>query len=590
MRYIKLNLLLLCALTLYACDRSMETSSPDGRLRLTPSENEMVLGIRGDDGSFRTLMTLDVKALSRGKVSRHKADYTMVSGKASRCTNAYTQTEYSLEDGRVLKLRVYNDGFCWSGLHDYKVDFSASKSNWLQRWTEAYEHFFPKDADYPEDARIAYPALFEYEDGIFALLSESDVNRTNAATSMYRGELPLSFELRPDGEQDGGWQTLIAGSLADIVESTLITDNSPQTAYEDLSWIEPGVASWVYWAYNHGSKEYEIVKKYIDFAAKLKLPYVLIDAEWDEMPLIEANQGKTVEDAIAYAVSLGVKPIIWYSSSIGWVNGAPGPKYRLNTPEDREKEFAWCENLGVKGVKIDFFSGDTNENLDFMIELLECAARHHLLVNFHGATTMRGWQRTYPNLISTEAVYGAEWYNNLPFLTNRAAAHNATLPFTRNVLGSMDYTPCAFSDSQHPHITTHAHELALTALFESGIQHLADRPESFLAQPQQVLDYLSALPAAWDETRYVSGYPGRSAVLARRSGSKWYIAGINGLDEAQTLDLGRVQSLLDKPSEITLYADSASENNPWTIASLPELPTSIACLPRGGFVITLNAQ
>ena len=141
------------------------------------------------------------------------------------------------------------------------------------------------------------------------------------------------------------------------------------------------------------------------------------------------------------------------------------------------------ENLGVKGVKIDFFSGDTNENLDFMIELLECAARHHLLVNFHGATTMRGWQRTYPNLISTEAVYGAEWYNNLPFLTNRAAAHNATLPFTRNVLGSMDYTPCAFSDSQHPHITTHAHELALTALFESGIQHLADRPESFLAQP-----------------------------------------------------------------------------------------------------------
>ena len=205
----------------------------------------------------------------------------------------------------------------------------------------------------------------------------------------------------------------------------------------------------------------------------------------------------------------------------------------------------------MKGVKIDFFSGDTNENLDFMIELLECAARHHLLVNFHGATTMRGWQRTYPNLISTEAVYGAEWYNNLPFLTNRAATHNATLPFTRNVLGSMDYTPCAFSDSQHPHITTHAHELALTALFESGIQHLADRPESFLAQPQQVLDYLSALPAAWDETRYVSGYPGRSAVLARRSGSKWYIAGINGLDEAQTLDLGRVQSLLDKPSEIT---------------------------------------
>ena len=588
MRTSKLNYLLLCALTICACTRSLEISSPDGRLKLTPSENEMVLSIRGTDGSFQTLMTLEARPVSRGKVSRHKTDYRMVSGKASHCTNAYTQTEYTLEDGAVLKLRIYNDGFCWSGCHDYRVDFSASKSNWLQRWTDAYESFFPKNAEYKEGSRLAYPALFEYEDGIFALLSESDVNRSNAATSMYRGQTPLGFELRPDGEQDGGWQTLIAGSLADIVESTLITDNSPKTDYEDQSWIEPGVASWVYWAYNHGSKEYDIVKKYIDFAAQLKLPYVLIDAEWDEMPLIEANQGKTVEDAIAYAVSLGVKPIIWYSSSIGWVNGAPGPKYRLNTPEDREKEFAWCESLGVKGVKIDFFSGDTNENLDFMIELLESAARHKLLVNFHGATTMRGWQRTYPNLISTEAVYGAEWYNNLPFLTRRAAAHNATLPFTRNVLGSMDYTPCAFSDSQHPHITTHAHELALTALFESGIQHLADRPESFLAQPQQVLDFLSTLPAAWDETRYVSGYPGQSAVLARRSGSKWYIAGINGLDEAQTLDLGRVQSLVNKPAEITLYADSGSETGPWTIASLPELPTSIACLPRGGFVITLN--
>ena len=110
MRSIKLNLLLLCALTLYACDRSMETSSPDGRLRLTPSENEMVLGIRGDDGSFRTLMTLDVKALSRGKVSRHKADYTMVSGKASRCTNAYTQTEYRFAVSPIQTFRFMRNG------------------------------------------------------------------------------------------------------------------------------------------------------------------------------------------------------------------------------------------------------------------------------------------------------------------------------------------------------------------------------------------------------------------------------------------------------------------------------------------------
>ena len=160
------------------------------------------------------------------------------------------------------------------------------------------------------------------------------------------------------------------------------------------------------------------------------------------------------------ARSQGIKPMIWYNSSVGWINGAPGPKFRLNKKEDREREFAWCEKIGVVGVKIDFFSGDNQMNMDYCLDLLESAAKYHLLVNFHGATIPRGWQRTYPNLLSTEAVYGAEWYNDVPTFTDKAACHNATLPFTRNIIGPMDYTPCAFSDSQHPHITTHAHELS----------------------------------------------------------------------------------------------------------------------------------
>ena len=133
-------------------------------------------------------------------------------------------------------------------------------------------------------------------------------------------------------------------------------------------------------------------------------------------------------------------------------------------------------------------------------------------------------------MLSTEGVYGAEWYNNVPTFTKKAARHNATLPFTRNVIGPMDYTPCTFSDSQHPHITSHGHELALTVLYESGLQHLADRPESYLSQPKEVQDFLSSLPAAWDETRLIAGYPGEYVIMARRSGKKWYLAGINGTD------------------------------------------------------------
>jgi hypothetical protein len=145
----------------------------------------------------------------------------------------------------------------------------------------------------------------------------------------------------------------------------------------------------------------------------------------------------------------------------------------------------------------------------------------------------------------------------------------------------MDYTPCAFSDSQHPHITTHAHELALTVLFESALQHLADRPESLLAQPQEVQRFFGMLPSVWDETRYVSGYPGESVVLARRRGDTWYVAGINGTNQERTfsMSLGFV-----KGKCITLFADG----EPWAISQPTKLPKQITCKPRGGFVIVIK--
>jgi hypothetical protein len=160
-------------------------------------------------------------------------------------------------------------------------------------------------------------------------------------------------------------------------------------------------------------------------------------------------------------------------------------------------------------------------------------------------------------------------------------------PFTRNVVGSMDYTPCAFTDSQHPHITTHAHELALTALFESGVQHLADRPESFLAQPQPVKDYLSSLPAAWDETLLLAGYPGESVVMARRSGKVWYIAGINGTDNATQVafSLKRLKSL---GSQVTVFEDSGKATSPWRISTPSKVPCKFNCSPRGGFLIVIK--
>lgn len=588
--------------------------SPDGHLLLKQegagyavySRGEAVVSIPevgiavGDGGAWTYSKQLKPKSI--------KESYRMLSGKKSVCTNAAREYAFLYHNaaGKELRLvfRLYNDGVAFryelSGLQNEKIrgeqtvyHIAEGTKRWMQKFDDSYENFFPLSVTgASSNHHWGYPALLQVQRDVWVLLTEAGIERRQSASSLKNDAEPDRYrvsmarnELELSGEWHSPWRVAIVGSLADVVASTLVTDVSAPCRLGDTSWIRPGVASWIYWAYNRGSKDFRIVKQYIDMAAALQLPYVLIDWEWDIM-----GNGGTIDDALEYAARRGVKVLLWYNSSTAWTtNGAGGPLFKLNAPDDREREFAMLEEKGVAGVKIDFFSGDTQPTMDYCIDLLECAARHRLLVNFHGATIPRGWQRTYPNLLTVEAVYGAEWYNNAPLLTNRAAAHNATLPFTRNVIGAMDYTPCTFSDSQHPHITTNAHELALTVLFESGLQHLADKPESYLAQPQEVQCFLSGLPAAWDETRLVTGYPGEEAVIARRKDDTWYVAGINGTDSEREI-ITELSFLGRGTWRLVSFFDGDDGQQPWLIADVPEasLPSSVRCRPRGGFVLKLR--
>ncbi|MBR0361930.1 MAG: glycoside hydrolase family 97 catalytic domain-containing protein [Paraprevotella sp.] len=588
-------------MTLLSC-ASQKVVSPNGKLTLVQTDSSYIVNYQGNPvlnikaQGFKGIMAENTKkdiALSRYV----KEDYKMISGKRSHCTNEANEYRVTLDKNTTLVWRLYNDGVAFryeltalkgdtipAEVTSYKI--SEGTTRWMHPWQQGYEEFFNKSTTGEHNGRSwCYPALIEPQKDIFVLISEAELDR-NQSGSILRNDqdvemfcvCPATNELQPADNWHTPWRVAIVGELGDLVESTLINDLSEPCRLTDTDWIEPGVVSWIYWAHNHGSNDYNIIKKYVDMAAELHLPYVLIDAEWDEM-----KDGKTIVDAVNYAKGKGVKPMIWYNSTTGWIGGAPGPKYRLNKPEDREKEFAWCKSIGVTGVKIDFFNGDGQNDIEYYHDLMESTARHHLLVNFHGATTTRGWQRTYPHMLTTEAVYGAEWYNNTHTFTNKAACHNATLPFTRNVIGPMDYTPCAFSDSQHPHITTHAHELALTVLYESGLQHLADRPESFLAQPKEVKEFLGNLVSAWDDTRFVSGYPGEYAVIARRTGNTWYVAGINGTDEAKTIPVN-LNRIVDQFSKAQLFLDG----NMWDIKTVTTLPTEVKCQPRGGFVIVIS--
>ena len=581
-----LSLLLLSGILFSGCELRVHpvyVYSPDMDICVIVSDSTMK--VRYKDQIVQ-IVELDLAKWSGWSVSNlQKFSYTMLSGKRSEHTDYYNELIYNGADGRDLIVRAYCDGVAFrivDGEEKISYRIPDGKKRWLQRLKTDYEGFYPESSS-AVNGRYGYPALVEYDEGVFGLITESGVGHGNTCSYLTCNaeDYTVTYTDSIDSNTHP-WRIIILGELSDIVESTLVTDVADDCKIEDTSWIKPGLSAWVYWAYNHGSKDYRKVREYISMAHSMGWPYTLIDWEWDEM----ANGG-TMEDALAYARRHGVKVNLWYNSGTSWVgNGAPGPQDRLRTKEAREREMSWLEQLGVTGIKVDFFLPDNREMVDYYLDILEDAARHHLLVDFHGCTIPRGWSRTWPNLMSMEAVYGAEWYNNNRRMTNAAAAHNATLPFTRNVIGPMDYTPCTFTDSQNPHITTDCHELALPILFESGLQHMADRPSSFLSLPSEIKSLLSTLPSAWDDTRLLAGYPGESAVIARRSGDKWYVAGINGTENEFTLtpDYSRIA---EEFTIATLITDKGNEpRKGFNIEH--DVPAAPLTLPaRGGFVAVL---
>ena len=582
--------LILCALAMAACIMCragyVAVESPDGRIAVGVSESGMSVSYCGQQVQQ---IDMQLAGLKQGKISkRNKVRYRMLSGKRLDCRNVSDDCTFSC-DGSMLELKVFNDGIAFrtiSGAPAVTFVVPDGTGRWAQALKTDYEGFYPYSRS-AQRGNTGYPLLLEYSDGVFGLITEAGVGHGQSGSHLEWTD--QGYKVTDTGAAVNAaatpWRVVILGSLADIVESTLVTDVSDPCRIDDTEWIRPGVSAWIYWAYNHSSKDFQKVKEYIDLAHAMHWPYNLIDWEWDEM----ANGGN-IDDALEYAARKGVKANLWYNSGTSWIGpGAPGPQDRLRTAEAREKEMTRLEKLGATGIKVDFFNPDGPEMIDYYLDILEDAARHHLLVDFHGCTVPRGWSRTWPNLMSMESVYGAEWYNNNRRMTNAAPAHNATLPFTRNVVGPMDYTPCTFTDSQNPHITTDCHELALPILFESGLQHMADRPESYLGLPSDVRELLGGLPSAWDDTKLLDGYPGQSAVIARLSGKVWYVAGINGTDDDLTLtpDFSRLKA--GRKAKVTLFQDKG--NVPgcgFDIVKDAATPASLTIPAHGGFVMLIK--
>jgi alpha-glucosidase len=263
------------------------------------------------------------------------------------------------------------------------------------------------------------------------------------------------------------------------------------------------------------------------------------------------------------------------------------PKNKLLTNESRIEEFTRLKAMGIKGVKIDFFAGDGQSVMQYYIDILEDAAKAGLMVNFHGATLPRGWHRTYPHLLTTEAVRGFEMVTFNQADADAQANHCAMLPFTRNAFDPMDFTPMNLYKipTRVKRKTTGTFELATSVLFTSGIQHFAESPEGMNHVPEYIQQFLRELPVRWDEVKFIEGFPGKYVVMARRAGKKWYIAGINGGADFKAIELDLVPFKKKLANIITEDADPMS----WfhtTISAASS--TRIVMKPSGGFVMVLE--
>lgn len=572
------------------------------------------LGLSRSDQDFSS----QLKFIKAGKPSFVSEQYTVIHGKRSSCSNVANEVVAEFENPGKAKMnliiRAYNDGVAFrygfpekegrfvikDELTSYSIPDSTKR--WLEKFNPANEGLYSMMKDGRQQKDWGYPALFNTPDNTcWYLIHEADVNRDYCGTKLtnyadqtkYKLTFPDKWNGREKGETQptinlpwkSPWRVIIVGSLADIVESTLVDDVSTPSVVTKTDWIKPGVASWNYWSDNHGTRSYKTVCAFADLAASMGWPYTLLDWEWDVM-----MDGGNLEDALKYIHSKGVKPLIWYNSGGDhtWVNATP--KDRMLTHQNRIEEFAKLKKLGVAGVKIDFFESEKQDMIKYYLDILDDAAQFEMMVYFHGCIVPRGWSRTYPHLMTYEGVRGAEWYNNGPELTYTAPEHNTILPFTRNVVGAMDYTPVTFTNSQYPHITSNGHELALSVLFESGIQHFADRPEGYTQLTDAAKWFLKEVPNTWDDTKLVDGYPGKDVIIARQKGDDWYMGGINAENKEKKSKLTFTFLPEGKKFKLTLIADGLHDKEFATRYLVVDKSSEIdvRMLRKGGFAASLK--
>lgn len=524
-----------------------------------------------------------------------KDEYTLTTGAKRNVSDEYSELSFQLKkDGTekeiTIYIRVYKDGVA------YRYEWSGAAGTAETISGEASEFVLPADsviwAGYDEAGNYEYEyqqrlkmssvksasakysvPLLANSGGNWMLFTEASVFsepdtycashlETSAGTRNLKfvfgknSGSSISMTYNEEGKIHTPWRVvMMADHLNDIVNATMTSSLNPaadETLYKDSSqWIKTGMVAWSWWSEAGDDPiEYDQQKDYIDFAAENGWEYVCLDFGW----CLWEDYKEKVKELVEYAKEKDVGVLLWYGvnnrnhQDRKDAQGDPAyPKYSLQTTEQLKEQFTWCESVGVKGVKVDYYERDDKDTMKQMYECATIAAEHKLNVLFHGCTAPRGEIRTFPNVLGYEAVRGSEYYkwNIGPSINNCL-----TYVFNRNVVGGMDFTPVGTQIDQLP--VTAGFQLAQVIAYQTGLQNIAS--SVYKLEGYQGLSMINDIPTQWDETILLNGDPGKKITIARRNGEDWYIAAMTAAAGKEKISL---DFLDDGNYKAYIYKDNA---------------------------------
>jgi alpha-glucosidase len=516
--------------------------------------------------------------------------------KKSKVVDRYNQLELKFSGNYSVLFRAYNDGVAYRFVtgkrgeiivqaeqadFNFAGDYKAfipyvNDMRGGERYTCSFESFYDeiKLSELTVDSLSLVPLLVDLGNGKKAAILESDVEdypglflKINPQThqGFVAEPAPCTLESGMAGAYPGAmnaiatkragylaktagartfpWRAVVISSRdADLANNDMAQKLAAPCRIADISWIKPGKTSWDWWNSTNiygvdfkAGMNTDTYKYFIDFSAENGLEYVLIDAGWSGMSLMEVAPELDLKELIDYAGRKNIGIILWSSWSA--------------TDKEKEIAFPHYAAMGIKGFKVDFFDSDDQKMNNSMWDIVRLAAGNKLLLDLHGMKP-QGIQRTYPNVLNFEGVKGAENFRWSPVVNGRlkddAPRYDVTVPYVRMLSGPIDYTPGAMKnatlwnfhpDGMHPMSQgTRVHQMAMYTVFEAPLQMLADSPTAYKKE-QETTDFIAKVPAVFDETVALDGEAGEYISLARRKGDVWYVGAMtNWKNRTLTVD------------------------------------------------------